>query len=162
MGRSFLPLFIFILTSCGGKTISPPNDGADAGPFGRGGDAGDGGNSYVDPHCPDAGAPLRDIQCDVFDPSTCDPGSACFPAVIPPQAPCEPETYGAFCFQAGTGTQGAQCGSTGSCAPDYVCLITGTDTQCARMCALDGSNGHTCPDGFVCEPIDVPGFAACL
>ena len=150
------------LAACGGKAIGPDDGGDDSGPFGRGGDAGDGSNNYVNPHCPDAGTPPNEITCDVFTNVGCDPGFACSPAVVPPQGPCEPETYGSFCFQEGTGTQGATCGSSIGCAAGYVCLITGTDTQCARMCALDGSNGHTCPDGFVCQPIDVPGFSACL
>jgi hypothetical protein len=160
--RLFLTLVVTaLLAACGGKTITPNNTGDDAGMFGRGPDSGDGSNGYIDPRCPDVGAPMTAVECDVFDPSTCNPGEACSPAVIPPQAPCEPETYGAFCFMAGVGTQGASCSGTANCAAGYVCLITGTSTQCARMCSLD-SNDHPCADGYVCEPIDVPGFSACL
>lgn len=163
--RLFLTLAVvaLALAACGGKTIAPNNTGDDAGMFGRGPDSGDGGNGYVNPRCPDVGAPIREVDCDVFDSaSKCNPNEVCSPAVIPPQAPCEPETYGAFCFMAtGVGTQGASCSDTSNCAAGYVCLITGTSTQCARMCSLD-SAGHPCADGYVCQPIDVPGFAACL
>jgi hypothetical protein len=167
--RAFLVIGVVLCAvGCGGKVSTDDDAGDDSGPLGRGQDAGDGNNGYVNPKCPDAGAPIHEVTCNVFDPhgcvgtSCCDPGSACYPLVIPPMAQCEPETYGAFCIQAGVGTQGAACGSATQCAGGFVCLITGTTTQCAKMCDLQGSLGHGCNDGFVCQPIDIPGFAACL
>jgi hypothetical protein len=154
-----------LVASCGGKAIGPAQVD-DSGIFGRNADSSDDGNNYVNPKCPDAGTPPVDDTCNVFDPngcigeSCCPPDSACYPVVIPPQGPCDTETYGSFCLQVGTGTQGASCDGTENCAGGFVCLITGASTQCAQMCSLDGSHG--CPSGFVCEPIDVTGFAACL
>jgi hypothetical protein len=157
----------FVFSGCGGLAFEPKDGGGDSGPFGRGGDGSD-ENDFVNPQCPDAGEPQQEVTCNVFDPngcvgsSCCRPGESCYPVVIPPQAPCEPETYGAFCIQSGVGTQGASCGDTTNCAGGFVCLITGATTQCAKMCDLEGADGHGCPDGFVCEPIDIPGFSACL
>ncbi len=151
-----------IAAACGGKTLGTAGSGSgDAGSYGRGPDGGDGGsNGYVDPTCADAGAPPVDQQCDVFTNAPCAPDEACYPVALPPQGKCQTETYGSFCEAAGTGTQGAPCDNTVGCAAGFVCLITGANTQCARMCDLSGS--HDCPQGFVCEPIDVPGFSACL
>ena len=147
--------------ACGGKSISPDDGDADAGAYGRGGDGGgDGSNGYVDPHCADAAPPPSDITCDVFDQKACGAGKGCFPAVIPPQYECETETYGSFCLSAGAGKQGSPCGDTEGCAAGFVCLITGSTTECAALCSLGGTTG--CSNGFVCEPIDVPGFSACL
>jgi hypothetical protein len=167
--RSFLIGFFTtaaIFVACGGKSIGPDHED-DSGLFGRGGDSGtDGGNGYVNPQCPDAGTPPEELTCNVFDPngcigtSCCPPDSACYPVAIPPNGPCQTETYGSFCLEVGTGTQGASCDGTQNCAGTFVCLITGASTQCAQMCDLDGEHG--CPSGFVCEPIDVTGFAACL
>jgi len=167
--RSYLKGFFAcaaVLVACGGKTTGPELEQDDSGPFGRGVDGGDGGNNYINPQCPDAGTPPVDDTCNVFDPNgcigsmCCPTGSACYPVAIPPQGPCETETYGSFCLDVGTGTQGASCDGTQNCAGGFVCLITGANTQCAEMCSLDGS--HACPSGFVCQPIDVTGFAACL
>ncbi len=160
--QTFFLLAIFS-AACGGKAIPPDGTDTDAGSFGREPDgASPDANGYVDPQCPDAGAPLHYNECDVFDPNSCgSPDEACYPMVIPPQHKCEPETYGAFCTYVGTGTQGAPCGTGSGCAAGFVCLITGASTECAKMCEF-GSGTHTCPDGFVCEPIDIPGFAACL
>ena len=161
-----LPSFFglaFFVAACGGKALPPDGTGDDAGSFGREPDgASADGNGYVDPHCPDAAPPQLIKECDVFDPNSCgDPSVACYPMVIPPQQKCESETYGSFCAQVGTGTQGASCGNTSGCAAGFVCLITGASTSCAKMCEY-GSGAHSCPDGFVCEPIDIPGFQACL
>jgi len=158
--------FLLLLAACGGKAIPPDQNGDDSGPFGRGQDSGDGGNNYVNPECPDVGAPVRQDTCNVYDPNgciggnCCPSGSACYPVVIPPGAACTPEVYGSFCITAGVGTQGSDCSGTDNCAGGFVCLITGASTQCAQMC--DPSQGHVCAEGFVCEPIDVPGFSACL
>jgi len=121
------------------------------------------GAPYVDPMC-DAGDPVVTTKCDVLNPiSTCPMGKACYPITIPPNGPCETEQYGSACLPPGTGKQGAPCGSgTNSfCAPGFICVITGGTTQCAQACALNGQK-NLCQDGFVCEPIDVPGYAVCL
>ena len=158
---SFLTLTALVAASCGGKVIgSGTGTDGDAGPYGRGPDSGDGSNGYVDPHCPEAGPPPSYYECDVFSGAPCSPGEGCYPAAIPPQHKCETESYGSFCAQEGSGTQGAPCDNGAGCAAGFVCLITGASTQCARMCDLSGSHG--CPSGYVCEPIDVPGFSACL
>lgn len=147
--------------ACGGKAIPP--DGTrtdDSGTFGREPDASKDGNGFVDPHCPDAAPPQVDDECDVFS-QNCGAGEACYPFDIPPKKACQSEVYGTFCAQVGSGTQGSACDNGGTCAAGYVCLITGANTSCAKMCDLGGTT-HGCPDGFVCEPIDIPGFSACL
>ena len=152
-----------VCAACGGVTISSDDSSDDSGSYGREPDGGGGdANGYVDPRCPDAGAPVFDTQCQIFGPNTCKPGSACYPASIPPTHACEPEIYGSFCLEEGTGTQGSSCDNTAGCAPGFVCLITGTSTECAALCDLGSGGTHGCTDGFVCEPIDVPGFSACL
>ncbi|HEY1956476.1 MAG TPA: hypothetical protein VGH28_12715 [Polyangiaceae bacterium] len=158
---SFL-LCLLAAAACGGKATSD-DDGTDddAGTFGRGPDGGADGNGFVDPHCPEAGAPISDLECNVFEQNCTIPGSACYPSAIPPQGPCESEVYGSFCLPMGVGSQGAPCDNGDGCAEGFVCLITGANTQCARLCDL-GGGAHGCSNGFVCEPIDVPGFSACL
>lgn len=149
------------MISCGGIAISPDDAGDDAGPYGRGPDGALSGdsNTYVDPKCPDASAPQTVHECDLFT-GGCDPGYACYPADIPPKKECTSEIYGQFCLQEGTGKQGTPCDNTAGCAAGFVCLITGATTQCAEDCDLEGP--HACSDGYVCEPIDIPGFSACL
>jgi hypothetical protein len=151
-----------ILCACGGLAIETQDASDDAGPYGREPDGALSGdsNTYVDPKCPEAGAPQTEIDCNIYDPNSCPQGAACYPGDIPPEHECESEVYGEFCLQVGAGTQGAACDNTAGCAAGFVCLITGATTQCARDCDLDGPHG--CDDGFVCEPIDIPGFAACL
>ncbi len=159
----FLRLMCVLLcvSSCGGIAIQTDDAGDDAGPYGRQPDgASPDSNNFVDPKCPDAGSPQRVNECDIYDPNSCGAGEACYPADIPPKQECTTEVYGQFCLQVGTGTQGAPCDNTAGCATGFVCLITGATTQCARDCDLNGPHG--CADGFVCEPIDIPGFAACL
>jgi hypothetical protein len=153
---------VVLAAACGGKTLSSDDTTDDSGTFGRQPDGSTDGNTYVDPQCPDAGSPQTVIECDIFGPNTCGPGEACYPASIPPRHPCESEIYGAFCLGVGSGTQGSSCDNTLGCAPGYVCLITGTSTQCAELCELGGGGTHGCAEGYVCEPIDVPGFSACL
>jgi hypothetical protein len=157
----FLGAALFAVAACGGKV----DDGTgttedDAGPLGRNPNGSDSGNNYVDPQCPNKVPPQTYSECVVATQQGCGPGEGCYPAVIPPSAKCEPETYASLCLPVGTGTQGIACGGHNACAAGYVCLITGGDTQCARMCDIKAKN--TCANGFVCEPIDVPGYAACL
>ncbi len=149
------------LAACGGKVTGDDTSvDTDGGTYGRDGSVrSDGGNGYVDPRCPDASAPPQLNECDVFTGNGCGPGEGCYPAVLPPDQKCQSEVYGSFCLPEGSGTQGADCGNKGSCASGFVCLITGADTQCARLCEL---GKHACSQGFVCEPIDVPGYSACL
>lgn len=147
--------------ACGGMV----DDGSstsddDAGPQGRNRDAAGDGNGYVDPQCPNKKPPLTYSECDVPTQKGCGPGEGCYPAVLPPQQRCEPETYATLCIPVGTAKQGEACNGHSNCAAGYVCLITGGDTQCARMCDIKQKN--QCASGYVCEPIDVPGFAACL
>ena len=164
MARSRLTLLLpalLALSACGGKALTSDDTTDDAGTFGRQPDGSSDGNSYVDPKCPDSGSPQTVNECDVFDPNSCGPGAACYPAAIPPTKPCESEVYGSFCLSVGTGKQGSPCDNTAGCAPGFVCLITGASTECAQLCEF-GSTTHDCAEGFVCEPIDVPGFSACL
>jgi len=150
-----------LLCACGGRDLATDDAGDDAGPYGRQPDAFSGdSNNYVDPKCPDAGPPITEDQCDIYDPNACGPGAACYPGEIPPAQECESEIYGSFCDDVGTGEQGAACDNTAGCAAGFVCLITGATTECAKDCDLDGPHG--CDEGYVCEPIDIPGFAACL
>lgn len=116
---------------------------------------------YQDPGCPDAPAPIIDNQCDPLKPAPgdCYSGEACYPYVIYPTEPCEAEIYGALCEPAGTGQQSDPCYGE-ACAPQHVCVITGAGTQCVRLCDLN--KPASCPDGFVCEPIDVLGYGGCL
>lgn len=159
--RLFLSVAI-VLSACGGKAIPPDGTDDDAGPFGRQPDGSSAdGNGFIDPHCPEGGPPVTISECDVFDPLSCDGNGACYPAALPPNAPCESETYGSFCLNEGTGHQGSACDNGSGCAAGFVCLITGASTECAKLCELGGGS-HGCADGFVCEPIDVPGFSACL
>jgi hypothetical protein len=123
----------------------------------------DGGLPYVDPMCPDAAPPPIMNRCDVLRPTeTCPSGRACYPVTYPPDGPCGAEQYGSACLMPGKGVQGDSCGGQGgsSCAAGFICVITGGNTQCAKACALGQKNA--CTNGFVCEPIDVPGYAVCL
>ncbi len=151
-----------MFTACGGAVDRSQDDTSDGGDGGKGRNPGDdGGSTYVDPHCPDAGPPNTVHQCDVMDPiASCKGKGGCYPVAIPPETKCGAETYGTMCLTAGTGTQGVACGGKSNCAPGYVCLITGGDTQCSKLCDLKVK--QSCPQGYVCGPIDVPGFAACL
>ncbi|MCC6524769.1 MAG: hypothetical protein IT373_19080 [Polyangiaceae bacterium] len=121
-------------------------------------------SDYVDPGCPDAGPPIQDFQCDAYHQGNgdCAPGEACYIYVQypDPSEPCGQEIYGSFCYPAGSGTQGSPCGGGQDCAAGYVCVITGSGTQCVQLCPLVGNDN--CPPGYVCEVIDVEGFGGCL
>lgn len=128
--------------------------GKDAKPDSKTGGTG----GYVDPGCPDAEPPPPQIECDLFDPSTCPPELACYPYVQYPSGPCDFEVYGTVCTVPGTGKQGEPCGST-NCAAGFVCVITGQGTECVQLCNLVGPDN--CPEGLFCVPIDVEGVGGC-
>ena len=117
---------------------------------------------YDDPGCEDTPPPLEDYSCDPFalDGGGCAPEEACQIFVDYPSEPCGQEFYGSFCVPAGTGRQGDGCMGGHECGAGFVCVITGSGTQCIQLCKLDGPSG--CPSGLVCEPIDVKGFGGCL
>lgn len=128
-----------------------------------GGDAGlDALEEFVDPGCEDKPPPFEDFQCDPQDQpnSGCQPGEGCYIYVQYPEDPCGQEIYGAVCAPEGVGQQGDPCGGAQDCSGGFVCVVTGSGTQCVVMCDLSGSND--CPSGLVCEPIDVDGFGGCL
>lgn len=137
----------------GGFDGGPPSD---SGPDG----VVDATSDYYDPGCPDA-APLPvDNECDLFhQPGGCPAGEACYPYVDYPTEPCQQERYGTLCAMPGTGGQGDPCPGQG-CAMGFVCVITGNGTQCVQDCSLSGPN--TCPQGLLCEPIDVKGYGGCF
>ncbi len=114
---------------------------------------------YVDPGCPDKPPPKGEFSCDPYK-QNCKKGEACHIFVDYPKEPCGQEIYGSFCGPAGPGMQGDACGGGAACAAGFVCVITGSGTQCVKLCTLMGKSG--CPDGYVCEPIDVKGFGGCL
>jgi hypothetical protein len=117
---------------------------------------------YDDPGCADAPPPIEAYTCDPFDPygGGCLLGEACKLTIDYPSEPCGQEVYGSVCALAGTGGQGDACGDGADCGPGHVCVITGSGTQCVRLCKVDGPSG--CPSGLVCEPLDVKGFGGCL
>ena len=135
---------------------------------GKGGEAADAADpkdalgEFVDPGCPDQPPPLEDFMCDPYAQfnGDCAPGEACYIYVEYPTQPCGQEIYGSFCFAAGPGQQGDGCAGGLDCGAGLVCVITGSGNQCVQLCNLMGADG--CPNGLVCEPIDVEGFGGCL
>jgi hypothetical protein len=115
---------------------------------------------YTDPGCPNKPPPKEQFQCDPYKQNCMKKGEACFIYTDYPEEPCGQEIYGSFCAPAGMGKQGDPCGGGHYCSGGYVCVITGSGTQCVQLCNLKGISG--CPDGLVCEPIDVKGFGGCL
>jgi hypothetical protein len=117
---------------------------------------------YTDPGCPDAPAALISFECDPLapPPGDCEQGEACYPYVGYPSEPCEAEVYGSYCRVAGINAQGEICDSGEDCAAGFVCVVSGSGTQCVRLCSL--TDISSCPDGMVCEPIDVVGMGGCL
>lgn len=146
----------------GGEPVTP-HPKLDGGTKTPGKDASkDAFDEYVDPGCGDPEPPNTDYQCDPKDPnaSDCFEGDACYIYVIYPSEPCEQETYGSICAPAGAGKQGEPCAGANDCAGGHACVVTGSGTQCVKLCSVSGSTG--CPPGLVCEPIDVEGFGGCL
>jgi hypothetical protein len=119
-------------------------------------------DEYVDPGCPDAPPPIKDFQCDPYQQGNgnCGPGEGCYIYVDYPDEPCGQEVYGAICIPVGPGGQGDTCGGAQDCGGGFVCVVTGSGTQCVQLCPLQGNDN--CPPGLVCEPIDVEGFGGCL
>jgi hypothetical protein len=117
---------------------------------------------YEDPGCQNQPPPIEDFQCDPYKQGNgdCPPGEGCYIYVDYPNEPCGQEIYGSVCFLGGNGTQGSACNGAQDCGGGYVCVITGSGTQCVQLCQLVGETG--CPAGLVCEPIDVVGFGGCL
>ena len=177
----FAPPFValsllLVPPACGGAVegdnLAPPGPGDDGGyrfygtPVGDGGrrDArgqdGSGDATFIDPACGDVQPRPPQNACDANTQTGCKTGEGCYPLTIYPTGPCEQERYGTRCERAGTGTQGTSCDGIVECAAGYVCVISGSGTQCAKLCML-GRSGQ-CPEGLVCEPIDVAGYATCF
>jgi hypothetical protein len=175
------PAFVAALVGCGGTVYSSDPGGgdaeADAPVDAPGWDAADAADAakpdadassidafdeYVDPGCPDAPPPSTAFVCDPLapPPGDCAEGEACYPYVQYPSAPCEAEVYGSYCRVAGIQTQGEICGSGDDCAAGFVCVVSGSGTQCVRLCSL--TDPSSCPNGQICGPIDVVGMGGCL
>lgn len=167
-------------TGCASEVVTPQTSGT----TGEGGDyaflTGEGGSTsssptppepprppvppdYDDPGCERTPPPVEAFTCDPFDGNGggCAVGEACKISIEYPSEPCGQEIYGSYCAPAGTGQQGDDCSDAGvDCGAGFVCVITGSGTQCVQLCKVDGPSG--CPSGLVCEPIDVKGFGGCL
>jgi hypothetical protein len=150
--------------------VAPPpgTGGRDGGHLDDGAGGGAGGGpidaqpDYVDPGCPDAGAPMTMFACDPYNQNNgdCPAGQGCYIFTDPPQTPCGQEVYGAECDAQGPGAQGAPCDGSNGCAAGFTCVVSGSGNQCVQLCELQGATG--CPGGLVCQPIDVQGFGGCL
>ncbi len=110
--------------------------------------------------CPTHPPPIENKTCDADNQTGCDPGQGCYIYVDYPTDPCSPETYGTQCLEAGIGGQGTPCDGPEACIAGASCVITGSGNQCVMLCPLVGP--ESCPDGTVCEPIDVSGYGGCL
>ena len=175
------PIVALSLVACGGAESSTSDgidDGSTDGEVDGGRRARDSGgdatpdvgrdtllspDTYVDPGCGDATPPpIEAFDCDPFGGKTaCPSGEACDPYVLPADDPCSPETYGATCEPAGTGTEDAPCDDgTSGCAAGFFCVVSGGGNVCAQVCKI-GVPG-ACPEGLVCEPTDVTGVGACI
>lgn len=173
---------VFALLHCGGTVVTSVDDsggGAGRGHAGRAGHAGrgnsiagSGGNdpfpdagfdAYVDPGCPDVGAPVEIRECDPFAiVSTCPVGQGCFPFVDHPfGAGCDAQSFGTACRPAGTGKQGDICGSGDqSCAAGFVCVVgSQPGKHCVQLCHI--GEQKVCPAGMICGELDVEGYGVC-
>jgi hypothetical protein len=182
VSASLPPIFVLSAAACNHRIIVPGSGGsASTGTGGStgsllttstmGADAGkDAFEEYMDPPCPTHPPPVLDFKCDPYmqvpncpadDPKgCCMPGQGCYIFVDYPADPCAAETYGAQCIPAGNGGQGAPCMGPEACVAGASCVITGSGDQCVMLCPLIGPSN--CPDGTVCEPIDVSGYGGCL
>ena len=117
---------------------------------------------YTDPGCPDAGMPKKHDECDPYNQfnGDCPADEGCYITITYPSMPCGQETYGTVCSSVGQGGQGTPCEGPNDCGAGFVCVVSGSGNQCVELCHLDGPTG--CPEGLVCEPIDVEGFGGCL
>lgn len=172
---ALLPLVVTLGGGCDDVTIiTETNTGGggtggfvflDAGPDAHDADATaphDALSEYVDPGCPDSGGPIYDFLCDPYNQGNgdCQLGEGCYIYVEYPTETCGQEIYGAFCYPVGPGEQGDPCSGAQDCGASYCCVVTGSGTQCVKLCPLVGNDD--CPSGLVCEPIDVEGFGGCL
>jgi hypothetical protein len=175
---------VFSLLHCGGTVeVSPESGGASGrghagrvGQAGRGNAASGGGGAstmppprdagfdvYVDPGCPDVGAPIEVKECDVFATTpTCPVGQGCFPFVDHPFGEgCGAQSFGTVCRPAGTGLQGDECGVQGqSCAAGFVCVVgSQPGKHCVQLCPIGAQKA--CPAGMICGELDVEGYGVC-
>ena len=118
---------------------------------------------YVDPGCPEAGAPVESDRCDAFSSATgCPPGKGCYPFVRHPQsgAGCGAQVFGTECLAAGSGHQGAFCAGIADCASGFICAVgTEPGKHCVQLC--HPGDHSSCPTGLICSELDVEGFRAC-
>lgn len=164
------------LTACGGEAaepvrraepdedakptlVTPMPEGAVSAPSSaeaaRAGDT-----PFVEPGCQEAPERVVQMECDPFSPDEgCGPGYGCKPFVLYPDAPCEPEIFGAWCEAVGSGVQGDPC-NVALCAAGFLCVTTGQGTQCAELCAP--SEPKSCPVGLICASIDIEGIGTCF
>lgn len=159
-------------SGCKNEVVVPPGEGGSGGGTSFSGtfsssagpkDAGkDGFDAYVDPGCTNQPPPIQDFHCDPYNQNNgdCPTNDACYIYVQYPEEPCGQEVYGAVCAPAGPGQQGDPCQGATDCEAGTACVVTGSGTQCVELCPLMGPSG--CPDGTICEPIDVQGFGGCL
>jgi hypothetical protein len=67
------------------------------------------------------------------------------------------------CGAAGTGTQGASCMSTSTCAPTYGCFsINSNPSTCVKYCKVGGA---ACPGTATCSPVGTigsTGYGICI
>ncbi|MBP9111839.1 MAG: hypothetical protein KBF88_03480 [Polyangiaceae bacterium] len=142
----------------------PDAVGKDTGPIGprpdgSTPDASKDGGPFVDKPCPDAATPPPQFDCNVQNQTGCNLGEGCYPYVDYPEDRCGKEIYGSLCAPAGKTPTGQVCGSVLECAPGNVCVITGAGTKCAKSC--DITKAGQCPEGQVCDPVDVAGVGVC-
>jgi len=181
VAASLPPVLLLSAAACNHRVIIPGSGGSASTGTGStgsllptsstGGDAGkDAFDEYMDPPCKNHPPPVLDFKCDPYaqgaacqpgDPKgCCMPDEGCYIFVSYPPDPCSAETYGAQCLPAGPGAQGAPCQGPADCVAGASCVITGSGNQCVMLCPLMGASN--CPDGTVCEPIDVSGYGGCL
>jgi len=173
---------VFALLHCGGSVeVSSAAGGAGGqGQAGRTGIAGRGNSvagsggavtplpdagldAYVDPGCPDVGAPVEVNACDPFAAvPTCPEGQGCFPFVEHPFGTgCDAQSFGTVCRAAGTGLQGDVCGGgSAGCAAGFVCVVgSQPGKHCVQLCRIGGQK--VCPAGMICGELDVEGYGVC-